>query len=95
MGPRQVSISTSRVHTSSLSPPSPILAHSANPSPALESLAIKICQMVEAMVRYHDTPSGSLIAFQASIVFAALFLPKEQQYAMWARRKFAAIERSG
>ena len=61
----------------------------------LAPIALKQCSMVEAVQVSDQARTGALIACQAAIGMASLFLPQEQRYIDWVRRKFASIEQSG
>lgn len=63
-----------------------------------EDLAMKAyasCQLYEAMEYFPGSPPGTVLACQASLGIACLFLPRDRRHAMWARRKFAVIESNG
>jgi hypothetical protein len=65
------------------------------PSKDLAMKAYAICQLFEAMEFYPGSPRGTLLASQASIGIACLFLPRDERHAMWGRRKLASIECNG
>jgi len=62
--------------------------------PDVISIALKICQMFEAVQQRDPTP-GSLLGVQAASGMAVPFLKKEPEVIMWGRAKQALIERSG
>lgn len=62
--------------------------------PDVANLALKICQMFEAVQRRDPTP-GALLGVQAASGMAVPFLDKTPNMIMWGRRKQVAIERSG
>jgi hypothetical protein len=53
------------------------------------------CQLVEATELWPGSPPGTILALQASLGIACLFLPRDQKHAMWARRKLAKVEAHG
>lgn len=57
--------------------------------------AFEVCQLFEAIEFYPGGPKGAILAAQASIAIACLFLPRDETHAMWSRRKFATIECNG
>ena len=65
------------------------------PSNELRSLALSACEMFETVQRWPDAPSGALIAVQACLALACLFIPREHKYIMWTRRKYALLEAAG
>lgn len=52
-------------------------------------------QLFETVELYHESPPGTILALQASLGIACLFLPRDEAHAMWARRKLATIESHG
>jgi len=64
-------------------------------SPELGPKALETCQLYEALEFYPWSPRGTVVAMQASLAMACLFLPREDRYSMWARRKLATIEANG
>ncbi|KAK0128959.1 hypothetical protein ONS95_000902 [Cadophora gregata] len=65
------------------------------PSPDLGLIAYASCQLFEAVEFWPQSPPGTVIACQASLGIACLFLPRDKTHSMWARRKLAAIESNG
>ncbi|KAJ3570952.1 hypothetical protein NPX13_g5549 [Xylaria arbuscula] len=65
------------------------------PSSELRSLALSACEMFETVQRWPDAPSGALIAVQACLALACLFIPRDHKYMMWIRRKYALLEAAG
>ena len=65
------------------------------PPPELESMALELCRVFEAIEYWSDSPPGSVLKAQAGIAIAALFLPKDYKHTMWCRRKMAMIESKG
>ncbi|KAF2455024.1 hypothetical protein BDY21DRAFT_290284, partial [Lineolata rhizophorae] len=63
--------------------------------PELRDIAFKLCHMFEAIELYPHSPVGSVVAVQAGLGMACLFLPKDQKHTMWARRKLATVESKG
>lgn len=58
-------------------------------------LAMKTCQVYEAIQQYPDRPPGALLPLQASLAMLALFLPSTPPYTIWLRRTFAQMESMG
>ncbi|KAI0899687.1 hypothetical protein F4806DRAFT_492681 [Annulohypoxylon nitens] len=65
------------------------------PSEELSTLAHNICEIFEGVQLYPSAPNGALIPIQACLAIAALFLPRENRYHMWLRRKYALLESLG
>jgi hypothetical protein len=65
------------------------------PSKELAMGAYASCQLFEAVQYWPGSPKGSIIACQASLGIASLFLPRDKQHSMWCRRKLALIESLG
>jgi hypothetical protein len=65
------------------------------PSSELGLKAFESCQLFESVEFFPESPPGTILALQASLGIAALFLPRDEAHAMWARRKLAAIESQG
>lgn len=65
------------------------------PSRDLAMKGYAICQLFEAMEFYPGSPRGAILACQASLGIALLFLPRDEIHAMWGRRKLALIECNG
>lgn len=66
------------------------------PPPELGQLALETCSLFEALDSFWpDAPPGAVISAQGVIGIAASFLPKENGYTMWCRRKLAKIESMG
>ncbi|TVY49462.1 hypothetical protein LOCC1_G000576 [Lachnellula occidentalis] len=65
------------------------------PGDELRQIAYRICQYFEALENWPGSPPGTVVACQASLGIACLFLPRDHRHAMWARRKFALIESHG
>lgn len=65
------------------------------PNPTLAQKAFCVCELFEAMEFWPGSPKGSIIACQASMGIASLFLPRDNRHNMWVRRKFATIESNG
>lgn len=62
--------------------------------PDVTNIALKICQMFEAVQRRDPTP-GAMLGVQAASGMAVPFLRKDYEVTMWGRAKQALIERSG
>ena len=65
------------------------------PPPGLYDLALDICQRFEAIEYWTHSPPGAVVAAQAVIGVASLYLPKDERHMMWCRRKLATIEGQG
>lgn len=65
------------------------------PGQELGMKAWATCQLFEAIEFYPQSPPGAVLSIQASLGIALLFLPRDLQHAMWARRKLATIEANG
>lgn len=63
--------------------------------PDLRSLASDMCRIFEAIELWPGSYPGSLVAAQATLGIATLFLPKDEKHTMWCRQKLAAIESRG
>lgn len=61
----------------------------------LREHAYVICHICEAVETWPLSPAGSLIIMQPCLGIAALFLPQEDAYQLWIRKKFALFERMG
>jgi len=57
--------------------------------------AMECCQLFESVEYFPGSPPGTILAMQASLGMAALFLPRDEKHTMWARRKLATIESNG
>jgi hypothetical protein len=65
------------------------------PSKELAMGAYASCQLFEAVEYWPGSPKGSIVACQASLGIASLFLPRNKQHHMWCRRKLAVVESHG
>lgn len=65
------------------------------PSKELAMASYASCQLFEAIEYWPNSPKGSVIACQATLGIAALFLPQDNQHYMWCRRKLAVVEALG
>jgi hypothetical protein len=65
------------------------------PSKELSMKAYASCQLFEAIEFWPRSPKGSIIACQASLGIASLFLPRDRAHSMWCRRKLAVVESLG
>lgn len=63
--------------------------------PELESMALEICRMFEAVDCWSDGLPGALLSSQALLGIATIFLPKDDRHIMWCRLKLAKIEAMG
>ncbi|KAL2061737.1 hypothetical protein VTL71DRAFT_7115, partial [Oculimacula yallundae] len=71
------------------------LTMQAQPSADLGAKAYATCQLFEAVEFWPGSPPGTVLACQASLGIACLFLPRDETHSMWARRKLATIESNG
>lgn len=62
--------------------------------PDVTIIALKICQMFEAVQKRDPTP-GAMLGVQAASGMAVPFLRKDPEVIMWGRMKQAMIERAG
>ncbi|KAI0202289.1 hypothetical protein F4808DRAFT_71615 [Astrocystis sublimbata] len=65
------------------------------PSPELRQLAISACEIYEMVRLWPETPTGATITVQACLAISCLFIPRNQKYHMWMRRRYAGLESSG
>ena len=65
------------------------------PPPELEYLALEICRLFETIEYWPHSPPGAVVAAQAVIGIATLYLPKDGRHTMWCRRKLATVEGLG
>lgn len=65
------------------------------PPPDLPKFALEICRIFQAIEYWPHSPPGAVLAAQASVGIAAIFLPKDDKHSMWCRRKLAKIESLG
>lgn len=61
----------------------------------LEQLSLEQCRIIEAIERWPEAPNGAILGAHASLGLASVFLKRDARHIMWARRKFAAVERLG
>ncbi|PYH47518.1 C6 finger domain protein [Aspergillus saccharolyticus JOP 1030-1] len=61
----------------------------------LADLSLEQCRLMESVDRWPGKENGAILAFKNSVGMAAMFLPREDKYIMWARRKFASLEQQG
>jgi hypothetical protein len=71
------------------------VALGSQPSKELGMGAYATCQLLEAIEYWPGSPKGAVLACQASLGIASLFLPRDKTHAMWCRRKLAVIESHG
>lgn len=65
------------------------------PSKEIGLTAYASCQLFEAVEFWPGSPPGTILALQASLGIACLFLPRDEKHSMWARRKLAKVEAHG
>lgn len=65
------------------------------PNHALVLGAFRVCELFEAIEFWPGSPNGSVLACQAAVGIASLFLPRDEKHNIWVRRKFATIESNG
>jgi hypothetical protein len=63
--------------------------------PSLADYAIKIAEILAALEAYPQTKAGALLAAQAPIGLAAMWLPNGPNYWQWMQRQLAKIEKMG
>lgn len=61
----------------------------------LGNMALQLCRMFEAVDSWAEGPSGIALSMQAILGIATIFLPKDNVYISWCRRKLAKIEAMG
>jgi hypothetical protein len=64
-------------------------------NPELVDYSIKICKILAAIEAYADTPAGALLAAQAPIGLAALWIPDTGGYRCWMQKQLAKNEQMG
>ena len=65
------------------------------PPPQMQSLALEICRLFEAIEYWPHSPSGAILSTPGTFGIAAVHLPKDEKHIMWCRRKLARIESMG
>ncbi|KAI1818030.1 hypothetical protein GGS20DRAFT_598341 [Poronia punctata] len=65
------------------------------PSDELRNLALSACELFETVRLWPETPPGAIIAVQACLAIACLFIPRDRKYQMWIRRRYASLEAAG
>lgn len=65
------------------------------PDPSLQDLAISICNVLAGVEKYSDSPAGALLAAQAPLGLAALWIPNNKGYRRWMQKQLAEIEQMG
>ncbi|KAI0553473.1 hypothetical protein F4679DRAFT_473112 [Xylaria curta] len=65
------------------------------PSNELRQLALSACEMYEMVRLWPETPTGATMTVQACLAIACLFIPRNQKYHMWMRRRYASLEATG
>jgi hypothetical protein len=63
--------------------------------PKMQELALRMCQIVEAIQYYPANPPSVLLGMQTTLAMATTFLPQDEKHSMWSRRKLAAVEALG
>lgn len=66
-----------------------------SPEKDLSELAMKICNLLAGIEAYPDSPSGALLAAQAPLGLAALWIPNNKRYRRWIQKQLAKIEQMG
>ena len=61
----------------------------------LFGLALKTCQIIEAISQWSGSPPGAFLPTQATVGLLALCLPPKDSFMSWSRRKFLKIENAG
>jgi len=72
-----------------------LILGTSGPSHALALRAFCTCELFEAIEFWPGSPKGSVLACQASLGIASLFLPRDAKHSMWVRRKLATVESNG
>jgi len=62
--------------------------------PDVATMALKLCQMFEA-VESHDPTPGALLGLHATLAMASIFLSRVPELTMWFRRKQVIVEAAG
>ena len=65
------------------------------PPPEVQHLALEICRLFETIEYWPHSPAGAVVAAQAAIGTATLYLLKDERHTMWCRRKLAKVEGLG
>lgn len=65
------------------------------PPSDLPLLALEVCRLFEAIEYWPQSPPGAVLAAQATLGIATIFLPKDGRHTMWCRRKLAKMESLG
>ena len=65
------------------------------PPEELGALALEQLRLFEAIEYWPGSPSGAVLAAQANLGMASLFLPKDERHITWCRKKLATIESMG
>ncbi|KAG0649249.1 Transcriptional regulatory moc3 [Hyphodiscus hymeniophilus] len=60
--------------------------------PELGRVAYETCQLYEAIEFYPGSPSGVILALQASLGIACLFLPRDERHAMFVEERTSAAK---
>lgn len=63
--------------------------------PDIQRLGFEQCRLIEAIERWPDRGNGHCIGFKNSLAIVSMFLPKENKYQMWSRRRMAQMEQHG
>ena len=65
------------------------------PPPGLRNLALEQCRLFEAIQYWPNSDPGSMLSAQAGLGIAVVFLPIDEHYITWSRKKLAAVESQG
>jgi len=71
------------------------LTNGSGVDPSLHDYAIKICGILAAIEAFPEAPAGSLLASQAPIGLAALWVPDLPGYRRWMQKQLAKAEQMG
>ena len=63
--------------------------------PKLEQLSLEQCRIYDAVERWPEAPENCILGAHASLGLATVFMKKDPKHIMWARRKFAQVEKLG
>lgn len=61
----------------------------------LQSDALELCGLIEAMERWPNRPKDWIIQIQSSLALSTLFIPSDEKHIMWCRKLLAKVEQFG
>ncbi|GIZ48174.1 hypothetical protein CKM354_001124700 [Cercospora kikuchii] len=65
------------------------------PLPELAQIAIKQARLFDTIQYSHEKVENAVLSCRTSLGTISLFLPREERYNLWCRRKYARIEQLG